>query len=86
MTPGGVIAWLLVGLIAGWLTGLFMRGAGYGIIMDTILGLIGAFIGGWICSLFVEGDTAFWGSIVVAFIGGCILVAIARALSPRRVP
>jgi uncharacterized membrane protein YeaQ/YmgE (transglycosylase-associated protein family) len=84
LAPGGVISWLIVGLIAGWLTGLFMRGGGYGIVADTILGLIGAFLGGLICSFFVEGVAGFWGSIVVAFIGACILVAIVRALTPRR--
>ena len=44
--PGGIIAWLVVGLIAGWLAGLFMRGRGYGMVWDIILGLIGAFVGG----------------------------------------
>ncbi len=84
LTPGGIISWLIVGLIAGWLAGLFMRGGGYGIIGDIVLGLIGAFIGGLIMSFFVAGDAGFWGSIVVAFIGACILVAIARALTPGR--
>jgi uncharacterized membrane protein YeaQ/YmgE (transglycosylase-associated protein family) len=83
LQPGGIIAWIIVGLIAGWLTGLFFRGAGYGVIMDLILGLIGAFIGGIIVSLVATGPVGFWGSIVVAFIGAVILVAIVRALSPR---
>jgi uncharacterized membrane protein YeaQ/YmgE (transglycosylase-associated protein family) len=83
LNPGGIIAWLVVGLIAGWLAGLFMKGGGYGILMDIILGLIGAFVGGLVFSLFVEGDSGFWGSIAIAFIGACILVAIVRALSPR---
>jgi len=43
--PGGILAWLVVGLISGWLAGLFMRGGGYGVIGDIIIGLIGAFIG-----------------------------------------
>jgi uncharacterized membrane protein YeaQ/YmgE (transglycosylase-associated protein family) len=83
LNPGGIIAWLVVGLIAGWLAGLFMKGGGYGILMDIILGLIGAFIGGLVFSLFVEGEPGFWGSIAIAFIGACILVAIVRALSAR---
>ena len=81
--PGGVIAWLIVGLIAGWLTGLLMRGGGYGIIMDTIIGLIGAFLGGLIFSAFMTGQAGFWGSIGVAFVGAVILVAIVRAIAPR---
>ncbi len=84
LNPGGIISWLIVGLIAGWLTGLFMKGGGYGVIMDIILGLIGAFIGGLVFDLLVGGEAGFWGSIVIAFIGACILVAIVRALTPRR--
>jgi uncharacterized membrane protein YeaQ/YmgE (transglycosylase-associated protein family) len=84
LAPGGIISWIVVGLIAGWLAGVVMRGGGYGIIADIVLGLIGALVGGFICGFFVEGDTGFWGSILVAFIGACILVAIARAFSPPR--
>lgn len=83
LEPGGIIAWLIVGLIAGWLVGLFMRGGGYGIIFDVILGLIGAFVGGLIFSLFTTGEAGFWGSICIAFVGGCILVGIVRLISPR---
>ncbi len=82
--PGNVIAWLVVGLISGWLAGLMMRGGGYGIIGDIVVGLIGAFIGGLIFRLFVEGDAGFWGSIVVSFIGACVLIGILRAFSPAR--
>jgi uncharacterized membrane protein YeaQ/YmgE (transglycosylase-associated protein family) len=82
MQPGGVIAWIIVGLIAGWLAGLMMRGSGYGIIGDIIAGLIGALIGGFIFSFFVHGATFFWGSVLVAFIGACILIAIVRAVAP----
>jgi uncharacterized membrane protein YeaQ/YmgE (transglycosylase-associated protein family) len=84
LNPGGIIAWLLVGLIAGWLAGLFMRGGGYGVIGDIVVGLIGAFLGGLVFSLLVEGDTGFWGSIAVAFVGACILVALLRAVAPSR--
>lgn len=83
LTPGGIIAWLIVGLIAGWLTGLFMRGTGYGILMDILVGLVGAFLGGLIFSIFVQGEAGFWGSVLVAFIGGCVLVAIIRLVAPR---
>ena len=84
MAPGGFIAWIVTGLIAGWLAGMVMRGGGYGFIGDTILGLIGALIGGFITGLFVSGVAGFWGSIVVAFIGACILVAISRAVTGTR--
>jgi uncharacterized membrane protein YeaQ/YmgE (transglycosylase-associated protein family) len=82
LRPGGIIAWIVIGLIAGWLAGLAMRGGGFGIAGDIITGLIGALIGGFLMSFFVEGDTGFWGSIVVSFIGACVLIAIVRALAP----
>ena len=82
--PGGILAWLVVGLISGWLAGLFMRGRGYGMIWDIVIGLVGAFVGGLICSFFVQGMAGFWGTILVSFIGACILIAVVRALSPQR--
>ena len=45
LEPGGIIAWIVVGLIAGWLTGKVVRGGGYGVLRDIILGIVGAFIG-----------------------------------------
>jgi uncharacterized membrane protein YeaQ/YmgE (transglycosylase-associated protein family) len=82
--PGGLITWLILGLVAGWLAGLVMKGSGYGLIGDLIFGLVGALIGGFLFGLFVEGDYGFWGSMVVAFLGACILIAIVRALAPGR--
>ena len=78
LTPGGVISWLVVGLIAGWLAGLVMKGSGYGMLGDIIVGLIGSFLGGLLVGFFVEGSAEFWGSIVVAFIGACVLIALVR--------
>ena len=86
LTPGGIIAWIVVGLIAGWLAGVMMSGGGYGLVRDTLLGLVGALIGGFVTGFFVQGDAGFWGSIVVAFIGACILVGIVRMMSPGRLP
>jgi uncharacterized membrane protein YeaQ/YmgE (transglycosylase-associated protein family) len=82
----GILSWLLVGLIAGFLASVVMKGGGYGIIGDIIIGIVGAFIGGFIFSLFGSGGvTGFnlW-SILVAFVGACILIAILRAISGRR--
>ena len=84
LSPGGIISWIVVGLVAGWLAGLTMSGGGYGIVRDIILGLIGALIGGFVSGFFVEGAAGFWGSILVAFIGACILIGIARAVTPGR--
>ena len=85
LEPGGLIAWLLVGLIAGWLAGQFMKGGGYGLIGDIIVGVVGAFIGGIIFSLLLPGSSVgLIGSIVVAFIGAVILIALLRAVGGRR--
>jgi uncharacterized membrane protein YeaQ/YmgE (transglycosylase-associated protein family) len=84
LSPGGIIAWLVVGLIAGWLAGLMMKGSGYGVLGDIIVGLIGSFLGGLVLSIFVEGAAGFWGSILVAFIGACLLIFLVRAMSGRK--
>ena len=76
-----VIWWLIVGLIAGFLASVVMRGGGYGIVGDIIVGLIGAFIGGWLFSLLGIGAGGLIGSIIVAFIGACILIALLRLFS-----
>jgi len=84
LDPGGIIAWLVVGLIAGWLAGMVMKGGGYGVLGDIVIGIVGAFVGGFVFSLITGGGTAgFWGSIAVAFVGAVILIAIVRALPGR---
>ena len=74
----------VVGLIAGWLAGMVMKGGGYGILGDLIVGLIGSMVGGFLVGYFVTGDAGFWGSIFVAFIGACVMIAIVRAVSGSR--
>jgi uncharacterized membrane protein YeaQ/YmgE (transglycosylase-associated protein family) len=85
LDPGGLIAWLIVGAIAGWLAGQFMKGGGFGLVGDIIVGIVGAFIGGFLFGIIMPGSSAgLIGSIIVAFIGACILVAIVRAVSGNR--
>jgi uncharacterized membrane protein YeaQ/YmgE (transglycosylase-associated protein family) len=85
LNPGGIIAWLIIGLIAGWLAGIIMPGPGFGIVGDLIVGLIGAFIGGLIMNLLApNANFGFWGSLIVALIGACILVAILHAVTGKR--
>ena len=81
LNPGGLFAWLIVGLIAGFLASRVMRGGGYGLIGDIVVGLIGAFIGGWLAGLLGLGSFGLFGTIVIAFIGACILLAILHAVS-----
>jgi uncharacterized membrane protein YeaQ/YmgE (transglycosylase-associated protein family) len=84
--PGGLIAWIVVGLIAGWLAGVVMKGGGYGVIGDIIVGLVGALVGGFLMGYFVQGMAGFWGSILVSFVGACIFIALLRAIGGRTTP
>jgi uncharacterized membrane protein YeaQ/YmgE (transglycosylase-associated protein family) len=80
ISPGGIVVWLVVGLMVGWLAARVMKGGGYGLVGDMIVGVIGAAIGGLGFGLIVTGGAGFWGSIVVAILGACILIAISRFL------
>jgi uncharacterized membrane protein YeaQ/YmgE (transglycosylase-associated protein family) len=84
LNPGGILAWLVVGLLGGWLAGRVMTGTGYGLIGDLVVGLIGALIGGFVFGLFVTGDAGFWGSILVAFLGACLLIVMVRFVTGGR--
>lgn len=79
--PQSVIAWIIIGLIAGWLAGKVSRGRGFGCIADIILGMVGAIIGGWIfLKLNIQGGGLLF-SIAAATVGAVILVAFARIFS-----
>lgn len=87
LSPGGIIAWLIIGLIAGWLAGVIMPGRGFGLIGDLIIGLVGAFLGGLVMNVLTPSSTfGFWGSLLVALIGACILVGILHAFTRNREP
>jgi uncharacterized membrane protein YeaQ/YmgE (transglycosylase-associated protein family) len=76
-----VIYSIIVGLIAGWLAVQVMKGGGYGVLMDIVLGLLGGIIGGWVFgSLGIWPGAGLIGSIIVSFIGAVILVALTRML------
>jgi uncharacterized membrane protein YeaQ/YmgE (transglycosylase-associated protein family) len=83
MTISALVWFLLIGLIAGWLAGKVMRGGGYGVIGDMIIGVIGALIGGWLFGLLGIGVGGLIGALITAFVGAVILLAILRAV--RRV-
>ena len=77
-----LIWWLIVGLIAGFLASLIMRGGGYGIVGYIIAGIVGAFIGGWLFGVLgVSTGGGLLGSIIVAVIGACIFIALLRLIS-----
>ncbi len=83
----GILATIVVGLIAGWLTGKIMRGSGYGVLGDLILGVVGGFVGGWLSSL-ILGQNLMTGinivSLIVAVIGAIVVVLVVRLITGRR--
>jgi uncharacterized membrane protein YeaQ/YmgE (transglycosylase-associated protein family) len=76
-----ILIWLVVGLVAGFLASVVMRGGGYGVVGDIVVGLVGALLGGFLAGLLGLGSSGLVGSIIIAFIGACILIAILRAVS-----
>jgi uncharacterized membrane protein YeaQ/YmgE (transglycosylase-associated protein family) len=82
-----IIAWIVLGLIAGWLAGLIMRGGGYGILGVIVLGIVGAIVGGWLTG-FLLGRDMINGfnieSLIVAVIGAIVLIAISRLFTGSR--
>lgn len=84
----GLFAWLVVGLIAGWLAGQVMKGEGYGLVGDIVVGVVGALIGGFLGSALFNIPNAVNGinltSILVAFIGALLLIAVLRMVSGNR--
>ncbi len=84
----GILSWIVVGLIAGWLAGVVVKGGGYGCIGDVIVGVVGGLIGGFIASYFFHVGDPMSGinlpSILIAFAGAVILVVLLRVLGGSR--
>jgi len=75
-----LIWFLLIGLLAGWLAGQVMRGGGFGIVGDMIVGVIGALIGGWVFGLLGIGAGGLIGALITAFVGAVILLFLIRLI------
>jgi uncharacterized membrane protein YeaQ/YmgE (transglycosylase-associated protein family) len=81
MNSHGIIVWLIIGAIAGWIAGALVRGGGFGLLGDIVVGIIGALIGGWLAgALGITIGSGFVASIVTAAIGAVILLVIVRAI------
>jgi uncharacterized membrane protein YeaQ/YmgE (transglycosylase-associated protein family) len=77
--------WIIVGLIAGWLTGKIMKGAGYGVLMDIIVGIAGAIVGGFVMrTLGFAGQGGLIYTVCVAVLGAVLLTAVVRMFSGNR--
>ena len=84
MDSHGLIAWIIIGAVARWLAGIFVKGGGFGLIGDIVVGIIGAFVGGWLAGvLHIHVGSGWISSIITAAIGAIILLVILRAV--RRV-
>jgi len=77
----GLIAWLIIGALAGWLAGLLVKGGGFGLFVDIVVGVVGAFIGGWLAGvLHISFGHGWIGSIITAVIGAVILLFLLRLI------
>ena len=75
-----LIIFLVIGAVAGWLAGVIMKGSGYGLVGDIIVGVIGSLIGGWLFGLLGIAAGGLIGSIIAAVVGAIILIAILRLI------
>jgi len=81
----GILTWIVLGLVAGWLASQFMRG-GYGLVGDIVLGIVGAIVGGFLSGLILGRDmvTGFnLESVLVAVMGAVVLIAVSRMFAGR---
>jgi len=76
--------WLVVGLIAGWAAGKIMKGSGYGVVMDIVLGIVGAMVGGWIMAILGLYAGNLIGAILVAIFGAVFLIWLSRVIKRGR--
>jgi len=77
----GLIVWIVVGLIAGWAAGKIMKGSGYGVLGDIVLGILGGIFGGWILGVLgLYSGGGLIPSILTAIIGAVLLVALVRMI------
>lgn len=79
MALHGIFVWLVIGAVAGWLAGLLVKGGGFGLIVDIIVGIVGAFIGGWLAGVLgISLGGGLLGSIITATIGAVLLLFLIR--------
>jgi len=77
----GLLWWILIGLIAGFLAGKVMKGGGFGVLMDILIGIAGSILGGWLFGMLgIFPGGGLIGSILVAFVGACILLWLVRLI------
>ena len=80
------IWFLIIGAVSGWLAGLFVKGHGFGVWVDLIVGIVGAFIGGFLFSMLGIGTYGLIGELVASFVGAVILLWVMRMFSGNTAP
>lgn len=80
MNPWELIAWLLIGLVAGWLAGVLVKGHGFGVLGDIVVGIIGAVLGGFLFGMLGVTPLGLLGSILTATFGAVVLLVLAKSL------
>jgi uncharacterized membrane protein YeaQ/YmgE (transglycosylase-associated protein family) len=79
-----LIGFLIVGLIAGWIADMLVKGSNFGLVGDLIVGVIGAFIGGFLFSLVGLDSYGFIGNIIMAVVGAVVLLLLLNAFTRKR--
>jgi uncharacterized membrane protein YeaQ/YmgE (transglycosylase-associated protein family) len=81
MEAQGILVWLLIGAVAGWLAGTLVKGGGFGLIGDIVVGIVGAFVGGWLAAqLHIEIGSGLISSILTATAGAVVLILLIRLI------
>ena len=84
----GILSWIVVGAIAGWLGGLVVKGSGFGCVGDVIVGVLGGLLGGWLAGVIFHLTNPLtginWQSILVAFVGAVLLILVVRLFRGSR--
>ncbi len=82
MAAQGLIVWLIIGGVAGWLAGLIVRGGGYGVIGDIVVGIVGSMLFGWLFGASgLAVGSGIIGSIIAATIGAVLLILLLRLVT-----
>jgi uncharacterized membrane protein YeaQ/YmgE (transglycosylase-associated protein family) len=80
MTVESLLGVILIGGLAGWIAGLLVRGRGSGIVMNIVIGIVGAFIGTWVFAFFGLTAGGVVGDLVVAVVGAAILLGLIQLI------
>lgn len=80
MDQMSIVAFLIIGAIAGWLAGVVTKGDGFGLLGDIVIGIVGAFVGGWLFGFLGIFAGGFVGAVITAFVGACVLLFIIRLI------